>query len=222
MKESWKKLLDKDKLNKIRDYLSGTSFQPKFKDIFNCFRYFEIEDTKAVFLFLTPYKTDQATGLATAVSYGDRPTLSIMRDALANDLCHPMLEEHFDNTLEHWAKQGILLLNISLTVPCNGGARDHIKLWSWFTKRVIEELDKQDVLFVLFGKDAQGYELFIKNNKVIKSIHPAATYYSLVKNNFDDSKIPEELDFRKHGIFNKISKILKDGYLHNHKWIETN
>ena len=79
--------------------------------------------------------------------------------------------------LMKWAKQGVLLLNATLTVRAHQ-ANSHAKFgWQKFTDRVIQEVAKQDnpVVFILWGNNAIQKEKFIDKNKhlVLKSVHPS-------------------------------------------------
>ena len=76
-----------------------------------------------------------------------------------------------------WAKQGVLLLNATLTVRAHQ-ANSHAKFgWQKFTDRVIQEVAKQDnpVVFILWGNNAIQKEKYIDKNKhlVLKSVHPS-------------------------------------------------
>lgn len=211
MRKSWKKLRNEENYNKVKQYLKGTVFYPKGKDIFKCFEFFELEDTKAVFLFEAPYRNNNATGIAMG-SKVNNLALDVIKDGLSKDLCDIAIEEYFDNSLEHWAKQGILLLNMALTIPEKG---DHNELWYWFIRAIIEELDKKKTLFVLFGK-AKAYEYFIHNNKVITSISPTETVEAIKANKWSDD-IDEKVDFRKKGLFKKINNEIDIQWLLNNK-----
>ena len=86
MKKSWKKLRNEKNYNKVKQYLKGTVFYPKGKDIFKCFEFFELEDTKAVFLFEAPYRNNNATGIAMG-SKVNNLALDVIKDGLSKDLC---------------------------------------------------------------------------------------------------------------------------------------
>ena len=154
---------------------------------------------------LSPYKSlSKATGLAfanppmkdwrTEIS----PSLSIILDALANDTNNIAIEEGFDFTLEHWAKQGVILANAALTVPKNGNARSHLSIWEKFTESWLKKLDRKGITFCFFGKDAATYEDCIKGEKYAFT-HPAAIAYRR------GEVIDLKYDFRQQGFF-KINK----------------
>ena len=196
-------------------------YSPSIENIFNCMNYFEFSNTRIVFVFLSPYKQSQngvkfATGLATGTPGVDfkTPTLNVMLDALGEYLDDPIPDFTFNYTLEHLAKQGILLLNTALTVPTReGDARSHIQVWNWFTGGVIQELSQSlsGLIFVFFGNDAKELKKYVShpaNHHIIDSCHPVATHYRLQVNGFDYSKIPDALNFKKYYVFQKVDKIL--------------
>lgn len=91
-----------------------------------------------------------------------------------------------------------MLLNAVLTVD-EGKSNSHRgKGWEIFTNKTIEELDKKgDVIFLLWGKDAQNLKSSIKNSTIIESEHPvAASYQGRLWNNND--------------CFNKVNNLIKE------------
>lgn len=123
---------------------------PKKEKIFRCFNYFNIEDTKVVLLAQDPYHgPNQATGLCFGVEPTERrpPSLRNIMKKLTDPEC--------DSTLEHWAKQGILMLNSSLTVR-HKMAGSHMKIWKKFTDSIIAHLSAtaRNVIFVAWGSFA--------------------------------------------------------------------
>ena len=98
--------------------------------------------------------------------------------------------------LEHWAKQGVLLLNAALTVV-EGQPGSHRDAWEPFIRELLKMLKGQGIVFVLLGSVAQYYERFIPDEVVIKAPHPAADTYR------------DERKFRGSGVFNRINENLK-------------
>lgn len=83
--------------------------------------------------------------------------------------------ERTSQNLTNWAKQGVLLLNTSLTVE-EGQPNGMADMWLPFTTRLIENLSKQDqtIIFVLWGKQAQKFAEFIDEKQpIISSAHPS-------------------------------------------------
>jgi len=80
-------------------------------------------------------------------------------------------------SLEGWARQGVLLLNTTLTVRASKAGSHRRQGWETFTNAVISALDEKDhrVVFILWGKDARRKKTLIKNpqHSVIESAHPS-------------------------------------------------
>jgi uracil-DNA glycosylase len=101
---------------------------------------------------------------------------------------------NFDFSLEHWAKQGVLLLNTTLTVV-KGHPNSHESLWRGFVDKMVTKmvLEKDNVVFLLWGKYAQnrfkalveGTNMYHgKSHIVITAPHPAAEVYGSMKAGF--------------------------------------
>ncbi len=169
---------------------------PEQKDVFKAFQLTPYEKVKVVFLGLDPYiRKDQATGLSFGVDIDktDRkipPSLKTIIKELESDLDTLCLD--FDYSLEGWAKQGVLMLNTSLTVV-EGQTNSHLQMWQPFTLEVIDAINdmNQNVIFILLGNTAQSYEKYLdpESTRVIKAPHPAAEAYAGGKAGFYGSKI---------------------------------
>ena len=106
------------------------------------------------------------------------PSLRIIHKELCAQFDHNQSLDDFDHTLEHWAKQGVLLLNTCLTVEeKTPGA--HAGMWDWFVREVLLMIQekRRKTIFVLWGKHAQKFTKFI-NVATISSAHPAAEVYT--------------------------------------------
>ena len=120
---------------------------PPIQQIFRCFNYFNIQDTKVVLLGQDPYHRE---GQAIGLCFGVNPDIKIppsLRN-IKKELLQDLNIELIDTTLEKWAKQGVLLLNASLSVR-QGSAASCMKMWAKFTEYIINSIDEQDV--ALFG-----------------------------------------------------------------------
>ncbi len=184
IKNQWGSILkeefEKDYYLKLRKFLieeyNTRVIYPEKHDIFNALHYTDYKDVKAVILGQDPYHgPNQSHGLAFSVKPGVRipPSLRNIYKELSTDLG---LRVPNNGYLEKWAREGVLLLNTSLTVR-GGEANSHRKVgWEIFTDRIIEELNHRDdpVVFILWGNNAIKKEKLIdKRHKIIKSVHPS-------------------------------------------------
>lgn len=181
----WQELLndefDKEYYKKLRHQLkneySNYTIYPDMYDIFNALHYTSYEDVKVVILGQDPYHgPNQAHGLSFSVKKGVRipPSLVNIYKELNNDLdCK--IPSH--GNLTKWAKQGILLLNASLTVRASKPS-SHSKIgWQIFTDKIISLLNEREepVVFILWGNYAISKEKLITSDRhyIIKSVHPS-------------------------------------------------
>ncbi len=156
---------------------AGKVIYPPGKLIFNAFDCTPFNKVKVVIIGQDPYhNAGQAHGLSFSVPDGVAPPPSLVNifKELRDDLDIPI--PHTGN-LEKWAKQGVLLLNASLTVEANT-PMSHSQLgWHHFTDEVIKHIssDKDNVVFMLWGKFAQNKEALIdtSKHKVLKAAHPS-------------------------------------------------
>lgn len=156
----------------------GTVIYPPDNDVFNAFRATEFDKVKVVILGQDPYHgPGQAHGLAFSV----RPDISLppslinIYKELADDIPNFRMPQH--GCLQHWADQGVFLLNTVLTVRAHQ-AHSHATLgWETFTDAVIRALatHRQHLVFILWGSHAQKKGAFIDRNRhlVITSPHPS-------------------------------------------------
>lgn len=150
---------------------------PKKENIFKAFEKTNFTDLKIVILGQDPYHgNDQANGLAFAVNENQKtpPSLRNIFKEIKNDLNH---HTQTKKNLEFWAKQGVLLLNSSLTVKL-GTANSHSNLgWDLFTNNILKEISllKNKVVFILWGNYAQKKEILIdfKKHLILKAPHPS-------------------------------------------------
>lgn len=145
--------------------------------IFNAFNLTPFDNVKVVILGQDPYHNDgQAHGLAFSVPDGIQkpPSLQNIFKELNQDLNIPIPT---NGNLEKWAKEGVLLLNASLTVRAHEAA-SHAKIgWQRFTDAAIKALSdkKQKLVFILWGNYAIAKENLIDHNKhlILKTVHPS-------------------------------------------------
>ena len=171
MKSSWNSLIEYyfGDISVNMNYQSSDDIiYPPNDIVFKCFDYFDISQTRVVIIGQDPYhQTGQATGLAFGVNTGITipPSLRNIKKELMNDLGIELK----DITLESWAKQGVLLLNSSLTV-IKGKPGSQIKLWKDFTDFIIQKISLlcKDVIFVAWG--AFAYDKIMRNLQFDESL----------------------------------------------------
>lgn len=150
---------------------------PDMYDIFNALHMTPYADVKVCLLGQDPYHgPGQAHGLSFSVRPGVPPPPSLQNifKELQADVGSPVPNH---GNLEHWARQGVLLLNTVLTVR-GGQANSHRgQGWERFTDRVIAELNRrpQPVVFMLWGRPARAKKAMIDTGRhfVIASAHPS-------------------------------------------------
>lgn len=160
----------------IDEYRNYTVY-PDMYDLYNCFKYTPFEKLRVVLLGQDPYhNVGQAHGLCFSVQEGvpNPPSLENIFKELQSDLGYDRPKY---GTLTKWAKEGVLLLNTSLSVR-EHQANSHSKCgWAWFTDSVIRLVSeqKEHVVFILWGGNARSKKPLIDQNKhcIIESAHPS-------------------------------------------------
>ncbi len=155
----------------------GKIIYPPGSLIFNAFNTTPFDSVKVVIIGQDPYHgAGQAHGLSFSVPDGVPPPPSLVNiyKELNADIGMPIPTS---GNLTKWAKQGVLLLNASLTVRANEAA-SHAKVgWMEFTDAVIRRLsdEKKNVVFLLWGRFAQEKQSLIDETKhhVLKAAHPS-------------------------------------------------
>ena len=150
---------------------------PPGRDIFAAFNTTPFNDVKVVILGQDPYHdVGQANGLCFSVSDGIPfpPSLSNIFKEVHDDTGAPIPQS---GDLTRWAKQGVLLLNSTLTVRAHEAASHQGRGWEQFTDEVIMRLacDREHLVFILWGAYAIKKGAFIDRNRhlVITSPHPS-------------------------------------------------
>ena len=181
----WDEVLDdlfkSENYLKIREFLkteySTRDIYPSMYDIFNAFKLTPYSNVKAVILGQDPYhEPGQAHGLCFSVQDGVKlpPSLVNIYKEIKSDLG---ITEPDNGNLTKWAKQGVLLLNTSLTVR-RGAANSHKDCgWTQFTDEVIKKLAAREkpMVFILWGANARSKKAFIdgKRHLILESAHPS-------------------------------------------------
>ncbi len=170
-KEDFSSLMDK--VNYL--YKTQTVYPPKHL-LWNCFNYFNSNDTKVVIIGQDPYiNENQANGLAFSVNEGQKlpPSLKNIFKELQSDL--GIRRNNPD--LKDWAKQGVLLLNSHLTVQAHQSMSHHYLQWDKYTNKVISFLSNnfQNIVYILWGNQAISKKKLInaKFNLILEAAHPS-------------------------------------------------
>lgn len=177
LQEEFKKPYFKELSEFVRtEYLSAKVFPPP-KFIFHAFELCPFDAVKVVILGQDPYHGDgQAHGLSFSVREKVRmpPSLQNIYKEMVNDIGGAMPKH---GNLEHLAKQGVLLLNATLTVRAHTPTSHQGKGWEQFTDAVIKTLSekKEHLVFLLWGNYAKEKRELIDFEKhlVLESAHPS-------------------------------------------------
>jgi len=185
IEESWKEVLASEFENSyfmdLKEFLTeekaNYTVYPPGSKIFNAFQLTPFNDVKVVILGQDPYHgPGQAHGLCFSVPGGVMapPSLVNIFKEIEKDLGIPIPST---GNLEKWARQGVLLLNATLTVRANQPGSHQKRGWENFTHAVIRKLSEKRVglIFLLWGKFAQEKESLIDTNRhyILKAAHPS-------------------------------------------------
>lgn len=195
----WKELLNKEfrleYFSKLKSFFEDEKkleakgeimIFPFEKNIFNAFNYTPLNKVKVVIIGQDPYHSFEkkdgkiiphAHGLCFSVPKEAKkipPSLKNIYKEIKNDLGYKVPDH---GNLTSWAKQGVLMLNATLTVRVHNAGSHQKKGWETFTNTAIKELSKskKNIVFILWGKFAQQKEALIDPNKhlVLKAAHPS-------------------------------------------------
>ena len=161
----------------IRDEYAQHKIYPPGKLIFNAFNQCPVDLVKVVILGQDPYHgPGQAHGLCFSVPDGVAfpPSLQNILTEITSDVRGSVPRS---GNLERWARQGVFLLNATLTVRAGQAGSHQNKGWEQFTDRVIHLLAerKENLVFMLWGSYAQQKGKFIdtSHHLVLSSVHPS-------------------------------------------------
>ncbi|MFC1733459.1 uracil-DNA glycosylase [candidate division KSB1 bacterium] len=182
---SWKEVLQeefqkpyfKELTDFVRQEYQTKKIFPPPKDVFKAFDLCPFSEVKVVMLGQDPYHgPGQAHGLCFSVNQGipKPPSLINIYKEIADDL-GKSIPNH--GNLEHWAKQGVFLLNAILSVVASQPTSHRNKGWEQFTDAVIRMISekKEHVVFLLWGSYAQSKSVLIDSGKhlILKAPHPS-------------------------------------------------
>ena len=177
LKDEYEKDYFKDLQRFIVNEYKTKEVYPKMSEIFNAFVKTSYDKVKVVILGQDPYHGEgEAEGLSFSVKVGiaKPPSLLNIFQELKNDLG---ITPPNHGSLVHWAEQGVLLLNSTLTVIKDTPKSHSEKGWERFTDEVIKIINKKEtpVVFILWGSDARSKKYLITNkiHHIIESVHPS-------------------------------------------------
>ncbi len=167
-----------------KEYQDGSVY-PAPKNIFRAFDLCPFEQVKVVILGQDPYHGErQANGLAFAVDENVKfpPSLQNIFKEIENDIgstttCEGLTFTKENGDLSRWARQGVLLLNATLTVRAHAAGSHQEKGWEQFTDAVIRALSEErtGLVFMLWGNYAKAKGAHIDRTKhlVLEAPHPS-------------------------------------------------
>lgn len=185
IEQSWKQRLqgefDKPYFKTLTDFVKEECrinvVYPPGKFIFNAFDLCPFDNVKVVIIGQDPYHgPGQAHGLCFSVQDGVDfpPSLRNIFKEIQSDLGAPIPQT---GNLTRWAKQGVLLLNATLTVRANMAGSHQKRGWETFTDAVINAVatEKKNVVYILWGSFAQQKAAMVDRNSnlVLESVHPS-------------------------------------------------
>jgi uracil-DNA glycosylase len=161
----------------VQQRSKGKTIYPPGNQIFSAFDHTPFDELSVVLLGQDPYHgPGQANGLCFSVAPGNKlpPSLVNIFKELSEDLG---VDNNRNGDLSPWARQGVLLLNATLTVEARTPGSHQNKGWEEFTDGVIRKIsqEKENVIFLLWGRYAQQKEILIDSNKhrILKAAHPS-------------------------------------------------
>lgn len=212
----WMKVLDRNETMKIIGWLKSvnqSTLCPSIRDVFKAFKLCSYNSCRVIFIGQDPYPQK---GVAQGVLFGNSlntpenklsPSLKVIKESVINfEIPHNLIT--FDNSLESWAKQGILMINSALTTEV-GKVGVHILNWRPFMISLLKRMSmlKPGTIYVLFGSQAKILEPYIeKDNYIIKTDHPS--YFART-----NKRLPSN-------IWIEINKILYDLYEERIEWFK--
>lgn len=184
----WMRVIDKPEAMKIMGWLKRVNpniLCPALPNVFRAFKLCSLKDCRVVMIGMDPYP-DKFMGKprATGILFGNNkdvpedklsPSLQVVKESAINfEIPHNIIT--FDQTLESWAKQGILMINSALTCELNK-VGSHVNQWRPFVSKLLKNLSDKEtgIIYILFGRQAQTLKPYINEryNDIIEIEHPA-------------------------------------------------
>lgn len=186
----WANIINLEEADSIMRKLASSKVKvcPELKDIFKAFRMCSYKKLSMVIIGQDPYPTlidnkPVATGIAFANDKNTQedklsPSLKVLTDSVIDyTVPHGIIK--FDYSLEEWEKQGILLLNTSLSCKA-GEPGSHALLWRVFIKDFLKKLSSctSGMIYLLLGSEAQSFQKYISpaTSNILCEKHPSWYY----------------------------------------------
>lgn len=196
----WLKVIDLEELNKVKSVLEPLyrerPITPDKGKVFRAFNLCPYDDLKIIMIGQDPYPQ---AGVATGILFGNSsgtpedklsPSLQIIKEAVL-DPSSSFGTERFDNSMESWVKQGILMINSALTVEVNN-IGSHTMLWRPFISKLLKNLSEYSpgLIYVLYGAQAKTFRPYINNSNMVFEVpHPA--YFARTGQRFETTMFDE-------------------------------
>lgn len=152
---------------------------PSLDNIFDAFKLCDYDNLKVIWLGQDPYPQK---GVATGIAFANKketkaisPSLQVLRDSAFKYLTNLNKDAKFDVTLESWERQGVLMLNSSLTTRV-GSIGTHTMIWRPVIKNFISKLSwiKPDLVYILSGVIANSFKPYIADSLgIVSTVHPS-------------------------------------------------
>jgi uracil-DNA glycosylase len=176
LKDTFQLKQNQDLFEKIEQLYQKETVLPEQQNIFKALNLTSFANTKVVILGQDPYPTP---GNAVGLSFSVRPDYPIpasLQNIFKERFTDIGIEPSSNGDLTSWAKQGVLLLNTTLTVKA-GQPQSHADIgWKPITRQIIQLLGQRQkpLVFILWGRQAQNFESLIKpQHLILKSPHPS-------------------------------------------------
>lgn len=182
------RVIDKPEAMKIMGWLktvNPNTLCPALPNVFRAFKLCSLKDCRVVMIGMDPYP-DKFMGKprATGILFGNNkdvpedklsPSLQVVKESAINfEIPHNIIT--FDQTLESWAKQGILMINSALTCELNK-VGSHVNQWRPFVSKLLKNLSEREtgIVYILFRRQTQTLKPYINEryNDIIEIEHPA-------------------------------------------------
>lgn len=164
--KNWRDILENKELVVICEALRNTSFTPPAKNIFEFAKLTPFNKIKVVIIGQDPYpRAGDAHGLAFSCLTNVPASLKNIYKCLA---ANKLIEEvPTEGNLDYWARQGVLLINRSLTTLV-GKPNSHVELWDDYTKALVQKLSSmKPLIFMLWGNNARELTDYIDSKSII-------------------------------------------------------